>query len=272
MKKLMFVAAIAAMAGSAFCIESANTVGYMTPQLGGEYESLLYGNMFVPVSSADGSWQLSDVTPTGMDPTGDNIQILNDDLDAEYEITYIDAAFCALAKKDESNIGWWDMNDPFGDAESRLDDMTIAAGTGFLCGMYSGNDVTFTFSGEVANGAIQVTNSDGAGGTIESPIICNPTAKTITLAQIDAEGFDPTGDNIQFLNDDLEAEYEVTYIDEAFCALAKKDTSYVGWWDMNDPFGDAESRLDDLELAPGAAVLGGFYSGNEVSLTFPSAL
>ena len=271
MKKLMFVAA-AAIASSAFCIESANTVGYMTPQLGGEYESLLYGNMFAPVGSADGSWQLSDVTPTGMDPSGDNIQILNDDLDAEYEITYITEAFCTSRKKDTALAGWWDMNDIFGDADSRLDDMTIAAGTGFLCGMYSGNDVTFTFSGEVANGAIEVTNSDGAGGTVESPIICNPTAKTITLSQIDAVGFDPSGDNIQFLNDDHDAEYEVTYVTEAFCTSRKKDPALAGWWDMNDIFGDANSRLDDLELAPGAAVLGGFYSGNEVSLTFPSAL
>ena len=273
MKKLMFAAAVAAgLVAFGDGIESNNTVGYMTPQLGGVYESLLYGNMFVPIGSADGSWQLSDVMPTGMDPTGDNIQILNDDLDAEYEITYVDAAFCALFKKDVSNVGWWDMNDIFGDADSRLDDMTIAAGTGFLCGMYSGNDVTFTFAGEVATGAIEVSNSDGDGGTVESPIICNPSPKAITLADVDADGFDPTGDNIQFLNDDLDAEYEVTYVNEAFCALFKKDVSNVGWWDMNDIFGDADSRLDDLELAPGAAVLGGFYSGNEVSLTFPSAL
>ena len=269
MKKLMFVAA-AAIAGSAFCIESANTVGYMTPQLGGEYESLLYGNMFVPVGSADGSWQLKDVKPVGMDAS-DNIQILNDDLDAEYEITYIDEAFCARAKKDASFAGWWDMNDVFGDDDSRLDDMTIAQGTGFLCGMTSGNDVYFTFAGEVPQGAISVSNSDGQDGLLESPLICNPSPKTITLGQVDAEGFDPS-DSIQFLNDDLEADYEATYIDEAFCARAKKDASFAGWWDMNDVFGDDDSRLDDLELDPGAAVLGGFYSGNEITLTFPSAL
>ena len=54
MKKLMFTAAVAAAMG-AFAIESANTVGYMTPKLGGDFESLLYGNMFVPTGSADGS-------------------------------------------------------------------------------------------------------------------------------------------------------------------------------------------------------------------------
>ena len=79
MKKLMFGMAVVA-AGLAFGLESANTVGFMTSKLGGDYESLLYGNMFVPVASADGSWQLSDVTPTGMDPTGDNIQILNEEI------------------------------------------------------------------------------------------------------------------------------------------------------------------------------------------------
>ncbi len=274
MKKLMFGMAVAA-AGLAFGLESANTVGFMTPKLGGDFESLLYGNMFVPTGSADGSWQLSDVVPTGMDPTGDNIQILNDDLDAEYEITYVNEATCALFHKDTSNVGWWDMYDIFGDPDSRLDDMTIAQGTGFLCGMYSGNDVVFTFAGEVTAGAVEVSNKimDGTDEILlESPIICNPCAKKITLADVDAEGFDPTGDNIQFLNDDLDAEYEVTYIDEAACALAKKDVSNVGWWDMNDLFGDPDSRLDDLELEAGAAVLGGFYSGNEVTLTFPSSL
>lgn len=248
----------------------------MTPQLGGVYESLLFGNMFVPMGSTDGSWQLSDVKPTGMDPSVDNIQILNDDLDAEYEITYIDAATCAAAKKDVSNVGWWDINDPFGDADSRLDDMKIAQGTGFLCGMYSGNDVTFTFAGEVTAGAVAVSNKildeNNDEVLLESPLICNPAAKTITLAQVDAEGFDPSVDNIQFLNDDLDAEYEVTYIDEATCAAAKKDVSNVGWWDINDPFGDPDSRLDDLELEAGAAVLGGFYSGNEITLTFPASL
>ena len=274
MKKLMFTAAVAAAMG-AFAIESANTVGYMTPKLGGDFESLLYGNMFVPTGSADGSWQLSDVVPTGMDASLDNIQILNDDLDAEYEITYVDAATCALVKKDISNVGWWDINDPFGDPDSRLDDMTIAQGTGFLCGMYSGNDVVFTFSGEVTAGAVEVSNKimDGTDEILlESPIICNPCAKKITLAQVDAEGFDASLDTIQFLNDDLDAEYEVTYIDAATCALVKKDISNVGWWDINDPFGDPDSRLDDLELEAGAAVLGGFYSGNEVTLTFPASL
>ena len=275
MKKLMFTAAVVAVMGAFAAIESANTVGYMTPQLGGTYESLLYGNMFVPTGSADGSWQLSDVVPTGMDASQDNIQILNDDLDAEYEITYIDAATCAAAQKDASNVGWWDINDPFGDSSSRLDDLTIAQGTGFLCGMYSGNNVVFTFAGEVTAGAVEVSNkiTNGVDEIIlESPIICNPCAKKITLADVAAEGFDASQDTIQFLNDDLDAEYEVTYIDAATCAAAQKDASNVGWWDINDPFGDSSSRLDDLELEAGAAVLGGFYSGNEVILTFPASL
>ncbi len=275
MKKLMFAAAVAA-GFAAFGVDSSNTVGYMTPQLGGEYESLLFGNMFVPVGSADGSWQLSEVKPTGMDASVDTIQILNDDLDAEYEITYIDAATCSRMKKDLSYVGWWDINDPFGDNDSRYDDMTIAQGTGFLCGMYSGNDVVFTFAGEVANGAIAVSNKivdeNDDEVLLESPLINNATAKTVTLAQIDAVGFDPSVDTIQFLNDDLEADYEATYIDEATCVRMKKDVSFAGWWDINDPFGDASSRLDDLVLDPGAAVLGGFYSGNEITLTFPSAL
>ena len=117
----------------------------MTPQLGGVYESLLFGNMFVPMGSTDGSWQLSDVKPTGMNPTGDNIQILNDDLDAEYEITYVDEAFCALFKKDVSNVGWWDMNDIFGAPDSRLDDLELEAGAAVLGGFYSGNEITLTF-------------------------------------------------------------------------------------------------------------------------------
>ena len=275
MKKLMFVAA-AAMACSAFCIESANTVGYMTPQLGGEYESLLFGNMFVPVGSADGSWQLGDVKPTGMDPDGDNIQILNDDLDAEYEVTYVSEEICTRLHKSTDLAGWWDAYDFLGDPDSRYDDMTIAQGTGFLCGMYSGNDVVFTFSGEVAQGAISVSNKivdeNDDEVLLESPLINNPTAKTVTLAQIDAEGFDPDGDNIQFLNDDLDAEYEVTYVSEAICTRLHKSTDLAGWWDAYDFLGDPDSRLDDLELAPGAAVLGGFYSGNEITLTFPSAL
>ena len=275
MKKLMFAVAVAAAMGAFAAIESANTVGYMTPQLGGTYESLLYGNMFVPTGSADGSWQLSDVVPTGMNASMDNIQILNDDLDAEYEITYVDAATCALVKQPLSNVGWWDINDTFGDASSRLDDLTIAQGTGFLCGMYSGNDVVFTFAGEVTAGAVEVSNKITNGVDeifLESPIICNPCAKKITLADVDAEGFNASMDTIQFLNDDLDADFEVTYVDEATCDLVKQPRTNVGWWDINDTFGDSSSRLDDLELEAGAAVLGGFYSGNEVTLTFPASL
>jgi len=51
MKKLMFVAAIAAMAGSAFCIESANTVGYASKAVeAGKY--YLIGVQFNDAASA----------------------------------------------------------------------------------------------------------------------------------------------------------------------------------------------------------------------------
>ena len=87
------------------------------------------------------------------------------------------------------------------------------------------------------------------------------------LGDITADGMDPFGDFIQFLNPaDGTIYLYATYIDAA-TALDFGDAGLQGWWNL-----DLDTRLDDTALPAGTGFLGNFGGGSTVTIIFPNPM
>jgi hypothetical protein len=207
------------------------------------------------VGSATQEWKLSDVALTGAVPGDDFIQFLNSTtLGIDVIATYIDAA-TAAELEDPGLEGWWDLA-----LENSLNDLTFAAGTGFLSNFASAG-VSIMYSGEVLQGS---TTLDLSGQAY--PTVSNFTPVDLTLASVTGGGMVPGDDFVQFLNaDTLEIDVIATYIDAA-TAAELEDPGLEGWWDLA-----LENSMNDQPLPAGAAFLGNFASTG-VTMTFPNPM
>ena len=231
-------------------IVSSDIVGYTTQST--TSQSVMWTPMFnADLTTAGLTYKLGDFKATGMDGTSDFIQFLDaDTLESNVEAVYLDAETYG-----EELAGWWDFNDVGG---TPLDDQTFPFTTAFLSAFPSGNEITFTFAGGVLNGDKTFTTS------AQSPMFGNYLPKALTLADIVATGMDGTSDFIQILDPDtLDSSIEAVYLDEE--TYGKE---LAGWWDFNDVGG---TSLDDTPVPAGQGFLGAFPSGNEITITFPSA-
>ena len=203
--------------------------------------------------------KLSDIKAEGMDPFSDMIQFLSTDAAKTYlQATYIDAAV-AEEFGDAALEGWWDADAP---GETSLNDVTIDAGTAFLCAFSSGNTIKFTYAGQVTTGERTVNVPAGTA----YPFLCNLQPVDLKLGDIKANGMDPFADMIQFLSTDAAKTYlQATYIDAAV-AEEFGDAGLVGWWDADAP---GETSYNDVDLPAGAAFLGAISSGNAITFVFP---
>jgi hypothetical protein len=117
-------------------------------------------------------------------------------------------------------------------------------------------------------GYVTITNAPGT--TYPSYGNCFITVGDLNtesvLGDITADGMDPFGDFIQFLNPaDASTTLRATYIDAAFALNELGDPEMQGWWDL-----DIENRLDSTPLPAGTGFLGNFGSGNPVTIGFPN--
>ena len=245
MKKLMFAAAVAAgLAAFGDGIESANTVGYNTADFTGK-TMVCVG---VPFNSTGATtFKLGDFTATGFDPTSDMIQTIDPDTaDGVDFYVYLDAATYGAAL-----AGWW-----LDDLSEAVNDMDFDVGTGFL-GAFGAQEVALTVAGEVPSDPVTM---DFTGKTMV--IVPNPLPRTVTLSEVTAEGFDPTGDILQTIDPDTADGVDFyVFLDEATYGAA-----LAGWW-----LDDLSESAADVEILAGEALLGAFGSGT-VELTFPAAL
>ncbi len=241
MKKLMFVAA-AAIASSAFCIESANTVGYTTTDFSGK-TMVCVGTPFCAVG--DGAkFTLSNFTAEGFEFGSDILQTIDPDTaDTVDSFVYLDAeTYPTMA-------GWW-----YDDLSDSADDIEFDAGQGFL-GAFGGQAVTLRNAGEVSSAPMTF---DYSGQTMV--VIPNPLPRTATLSEITAEGFEFGSDILQTIDPDTADTVDsYVYLDPVTYP------TMAGWW-----LDDLSDSADDVEINPGDGMLGAFGSGG-VSLTFPAA-
>ena len=138
MKKLMFVAALAAV-GSAFALESANVVGYANDALTStQWKSVC--SQFIKIGSKDGSdMKLGELIPGG--PWGygtDLIKLLTKDATLDFDAVYV--TWDSLPPKQQKKYaketfvnGWYKLSGSAADIEGgSINDTTIPAGSGFL--------------------------------------------------------------------------------------------------------------------------------------------
>lgn len=160
MKKLMFVAALAAV-GSAFALESANVVGYNTLMHNEEGTcSPLFSFCFTPVNGAKfvklGEFKPVDGTMLVED---DCIQVINPTtLGADQLFTYLDKTIADEIAIDEGGaagdydefIGWWDEFVGLFEDGAKVDDYPVKAGFGFMGYFEACNEVTFQLPSSTA--------------------------------------------------------------------------------------------------------------------------
>ena len=282
MKKIMFgLAAAAAIA--AFGVESANIVGYNTYQTD-EARQPSFGACFVPVSGAS-TYKLGDLKPADFDVDNDFIQIINPTTlasDAQYVYMSKEIADAAAEADGEEPgaydalIGWWNPDIGVGEDGASADNVDINVGQAFLGLFDSGNDIGFLSSGEAPTVPTSI-NTDGA----RQPFFASYIPKTITLGQIVPEDFDVDNDFIQVINPTtLGTDAQYVYMSKEIAdAAAEADgedpgayDALVGWWNPDIGVGEDGASANNVSVAPGAAFLGLFDGGADITFNFPSSL
>ena len=254
-KKILAVATAVVGTVAMADIVSSSVVGYQTRSMIDDGDQLMEsysgGPVFKAVGSTGNTYTLNDFTVNGMDCSADCIQFLDPDTTDPYlYATYADADSYAAGW-----VGWWDYDDLGGTRLDGEEADEFASGTAFLALYASGNEINFTFSGEVEAGTKEIVT------TTESPFICNPQPVDFTLANVKCEGMDVSADAFQYLDPFTTEEYLlVTYANEA-----DYGAGWAGWWDYDDL---GSTRTDDEDLPAGQGLLGMIASGNEVTLTF----
>ena len=207
MKKLMFVAAVAATAALwADGLSSANTVGYSQPTF--RQGATLFTPTFEGVGTD--SINIQDIKPVGDDVDGDggiNLQTLASDGTA--------GAVGLAWYDDGTDSGWYDENDD-------TPDTLITKGTSFWIS-FPNATTKLNIAGEVQNAAVDLPLVQGATA------VGNPYPVAINVQTIIPVGDDVDGDgaiNLQTLAADGTAgEIGLAWYD---------DGTDSGWYDEND--------------------------------------
>ena len=102
------------------------------------------------------------------------------------------------------------------------------------------------------------------------------------LKDLKPTNFDPDADGIQVINPTtLGADYIYVYMSKEIADAAAEEEGelpgaydeLVGWWDyMKGGVGEDGASANDVDVAAGAAFLGLFESGNNITFNFPAAL
>ena len=260
MKKLMFVAAVAAgFAVFGDGLESANTVGYATQSAGANgYPTL--GAMFVTPGTT--SFKLSNITAKNASYREDKIQ-------------YLDPA---LAKIDPNKVytwyedeeapednGWYFYAPGTDNDEEYAEDEEFPAGTAFLGNFNPANGVELVYAGEVMKGDITIDTKDASGNYLPYMYIVNPLPKRIQLSEITAIGASYREDKIQTLDPavaKIDASKVYTWYEDS---EAPEDN---GWYYYAPGTDNDEEYAGDEWIEIGGGFLCNFNVANEVKLVF----
>ena len=241
MKKLMFVAAVAAgMVAFGDAIESANVVGYNTKTSNAGFT--FYVPQFKDVGSNSGVNIQNIKLGDGATSWADNIQIMDSDAVAQDAYYY--------ATTDESGLaedGWINAN---GDA---LADIVLTPGQSAI--IATAAEITIQNSGEVATANTVVSSVAGFTSLGNN----SPVAISIQDVKL-GEGATSWNDNIQFLDTDAVAQDAYYYATADESGLAED-----GWINAD---GDA---LADVTIQPGEGFIVA-TANSGVSITLPAAL
>ena len=285
MKKLMITTAALLAAVGVNAVESANIVGYTnfeTEQL----RQPSFGACFLPLSGAS-TYKLGDLIPTDFDVDNDSISIIDPTtLGTAAQYVYMskeiaDAAAVADGEPQgayDELIGWWDyLAGGVGTDGAEAGNVNISVGQAFLGLFDSGNDISFR-----SNGDVPLTSTSISTDGERQPFFANYLPKTITLGQIVPEDFDVDNDSIAVIDPTtLGTAAQYVYMskdiaDAAAVADGEQPGAYdelIGWWDyLAGGVGTDGAEAGNVNVAAGAAFLGLFDSGNDITFNFPAAL
>ena len=106
-------------------------------------------------------------------------------------------------------------------------------------------------------------------------------ASSYKLGDLKPTDLDPDNDTIQVINPTtLASDAVYVYMSkEVADAAALEDgeeagayDELIGWWDYVIGIGEDNAKADNVNVTPGAAFLGKFDSGNDITFNFPSSL
>ena len=189
MKKLMFVAAIAAMAGSAFCIESANTVGYASKAVTSGKFYLVAVQFDDTASATKGSIDMNQLIGLSEDFTPGTYEA---DFAGAPEIQVLNAAGTGYNKYYYISDATDDNDDPLGyncwadmDGYELKDADKLTLGKGFW--FHASATGSITIKGEVTAEASKVINFPAN----QFMIMANPFPVGFSFADVTTTGITP---------------------------------------------------------------------------------
>ena len=259
-----------------------SVVGYNTYQTS-TLRQPSFGACFIPVGGGS-TYKLGDLKPADFDPDNDIIALINPTtLGTDAQYVYMSKEIADAAAIDEGAagdydelIGWWDAALGVGEDGAKADNVSINVGQAFLGLFESGNDIGFLSCGEAP--AVSTSISTGSA---KQPFFASYIPKTITLSQIVADDFDPDNDVIAVINPTtLGTDAQYVYMSKEIADAAAIDEGgaagdydeLIGWWDAVLGVGEDGAKADNVNVTPGAAFLGLFESGNDITFNFPPAV
>ena len=269
MKKLMFVAAVAAgLVAFGDGIESANTVGYQAKDLTfGDNDFVV--QTFLPMGKTATTTKLGDISVTeDWDAlNGDYIATLTSAGANSAEYTYLIAAYATVLGG--TGAGWYlaeEVNDGDVSTSGCQDDVVLPYAEGFLA--FNNSGAKLQFAGEVVAGDTELATTYG-----DNAFSGNASPVDITLADLTvSDDWDAlNGDYIATLASDGSNSAEYTYLIAAYAQALGGDVA--GWYvaeEVNDGDVSTSGCQNDVVISAGQALL--IFQNSGATITLPSAL
>ena len=218
MKKLMIAASAALCATVGLCVESANIVGYQTPDI--KSAVALSIDTFNPLSGGSFDIQSLKVAADGI--AGGQVQVQTMTDGGATDRTFIWIPTSEAGDYDMEGEGWYDVD------EGVVAEKSFAVGEGFVTMNDFGEGVTITYAGAVPMGATEIVVAPAVAIAGNS----TPVAVDIQSIVVEAEGIAGGQVQVQTLTDGGATDRTFIWIPES--EAGDYDMEGEGWYDVDE--------------------------------------
>ena len=250
MKKLMIAASAALCATVGLCVESANIVGYQTPDV---LSNVALGiNTFNPVSGSTVDIQSIKVAGEGL--AGGQVQIQTMTAGGTTDRTFAWITADEAGDYDMEGEGWYDAD------EGVAAEMTFEIGEGFVTMNDFGEGATVTYAGAVPMGATEIPLAPNVS------LAGNSTPVSLDIQSIVCSGEGLAGGQIQIQTMTSGGTTDRTFAWITADEAVDYDMEGEGWYDAD------EGVTAEMTFAPGAGFVVMNDYGEGATMTLPSPL